>query len=66
MRIVRGLGGGEGSPPRPARLLRPRGRPRTGQPLHPALAEFLKAVGEMAADEVLRNIREGKELAGFL
>lgn len=52
-----------GSPPRTHRPARPRGRPRTGEPLHPALAEFLEAVGHMAGDAVLANYREQKELA---
>lgn len=56
-------GKGRGSPPRPARQVRPRGRPRTGEPLHPALAEFLEAVGHMAADAVLAKYRESGELA---
>ena len=54
---------GKESPPRLPRPARPRGRPRTGEPLHPALAEFLEAVGHMAGDAVLANYREAKELA---
>jgi hypothetical protein len=53
----------KGSSLRPARQARPRGRPRTGAPLHPALAEFLREIGHMAADAVLAKYREAKELA---
>lgn len=58
-----GLGLGDIAPPRPARLVRPRGRSRTPAPMHPALAEFLRAIGQMAGDAVLAKYREAKGLA---
>lgn len=56
-------GGGREAPPRPARRGFPGLRPRTAEPIPPALAEFLKAVGEMAGDAVLAKYREAKGLA---
>ena len=51
------------SPPRLPRPASPQHRGRTVEPFPPALDEFLKALGEMAADAVLRNYRKTGELA---
>lgn len=61
----RAAGGGEAGLvlPRTHRSSRPRGRPRTDEPIPPALAEFLEALGNMAADAVLAKYREAKELS---
>ena len=49
--------------PRTPSLLQPNApgsRRGTAEPLHPGLADFLKALGDMAHDVVPENIREGK------
>ena len=50
------------SPPRFSGPTAPQRRPRTDGGLDPALLEFLRSVGEMAADAVLAKARETKGL----